>query len=335
MGGASSQEIAGIRIFKVHAASPAADAGLEVFFDVILEVNGAQLVSGNQQSFASKIKESENTVAKLTVYNCRDNATRQVSITPKAWSGSGLLGATVRYDTVDLASCHGIRVLEVFPNSPAAHAGLVPFQDYLLGTGTTAFTDVEALIEAVDASLNQVACIHTYNSESETVREVSLKPNRDWGGDGCIGCDIGTGLLHKIPPPRRPVGGADSGASSATSSAFAAVDAAQVKAAAHSPVFPSRACRPAAPSTATEAGPNATGASIQQATPGAPLEKPESMAVKIAALDPGNAVEQSRSSVGKIAKQWPPPKAAIGFDEAPAAPVVNSEAAPPGEGPVI
>lgn len=34
---------------------------------------------------------------------------------------------------------------------------------------------------------------------SDNVREVTLTPNSSWGGDGCLGCDIGYGYLHRIP----------------------------------------------------------------------------------------------------------------------------------------
>eukprot|EP00434_Breviolum_minutum_P005914 symbB.v1.2.005215.t1/scaffold266.1/size251003/12 len=126
---------------------------------------------------------------------------------PRKWAGNGLLGATVRYDAVDVAENHGIRVLEVFPNSPAAHAGLVPFQDFLLGTPQRVFHDIDELVEVVQANINERMNVYVYNADSESVRETIMMPNNAWGGDGCIGCDIGTGLLHRIPAPRRPPGG--------------------------------------------------------------------------------------------------------------------------------
>jgi len=206
MGGNASQEIGGVRIFKVTPGSPAAEAGLEVFFDFILEVNGAKMDSGYQQSFAQKVQESENGTAKFTVYNSRAHAVREVLVKPRRWEGNGLLGATVRYDIINVDENQGIRVLEIFNNSPAVHAGLVPFQDFLLGTPQTAFHEIDELVEVVTANINQRMQVYVYNVDSETVREVELKPNNSWGGDGCIGCDIGTGLLHRIPMPRRPPG---------------------------------------------------------------------------------------------------------------------------------
>lgn len=33
--------------------------------------------------------------------------------------------------------------------------------------------------------------------------QISLTPNSAWGGEGCLGCDIGYGYLHRIPGDRR------------------------------------------------------------------------------------------------------------------------------------
>lgn len=206
MGGSSSSELGGVRVFKVSPGGPAAEAGLEVYFDFIVEVNGKPMDNSGQQAFAEKIAACENQAAKFTVYNTRAHSKREVSVTPRKWGGTGLLGATVRYDVVDPAENQGIRVLEVFPNSPAAHAGLVPFQDFMLGTAQTVFHDIDELVEVVTTNINERLQVYVYNTDSETVREVILVPNTEWGGEGCIGCDIGTGLLHRIPAPRRPPG---------------------------------------------------------------------------------------------------------------------------------
>lgn len=193
-----------MRVFKVSPGSPAAEAGLEVLFDFILEVNGVQMDAGYQQIFSQTIQESENGTAKLKVYNARAHGVREVAVKPRKWAGNGLLGATVRFDVVEPDEHQGIRVLEVFVNSPAAHAGLVPFQDFLLGTQQSVFHDIDELVEVVSTNINQRMQVYVYNADTETVREVVLVPNNDWGGEGCIGCDIGTGLLHRIPVPRKP-----------------------------------------------------------------------------------------------------------------------------------
>ena len=55
-------------------------------------------------------------------------------LTPSRWGGTGLLGATVRFDETEKAMNEGVRVLDVFEKSPAAHAGLIPYNDYLLAS---------------------------------------------------------------------------------------------------------------------------------------------------------------------------------------------------------
>jgi hypothetical protein len=33
------------------------------------------------------------------------------------------------------------------------------------------------------------------------VREVTIQPSRDWGGEGALGCVLGYGALHRLPAP--------------------------------------------------------------------------------------------------------------------------------------
>lgn len=40
-----------------------------------------------------------------------------------------------------------------------------------------------------------------FNLDQETVREVNVTPDFEWGGQGCLGCDVASGALHRIPPP--------------------------------------------------------------------------------------------------------------------------------------
>jgi len=41
--------------------------------------------------------------------------------------------------------------------------------------------------------------LYVYNTLTEDVRIVAITPNKDWGGSGSLGCDIGYGYLHRIP----------------------------------------------------------------------------------------------------------------------------------------
>merc|ERR1719499_2384542 len=81
---------------------------------------------------------------------------------------------------------------------------------------------MDELVEIVNIRLNKQMQIYVYNSDTEAIREVTLVPNADWGGEGCIGADIRTGLLHRIPAPRRPFGGFAAAAPAAPAASAAA-----------------------------------------------------------------------------------------------------------------
>ena len=78
MGSGSSTGAGGFRIFTIVPNSPADVAGLEVFFDFVVEVNG-MVVESDKQSFFSMVKDFEGKRVKLTVYNCRSHSLRGMS----------------------------------------------------------------------------------------------------------------------------------------------------------------------------------------------------------------------------------------------------------------
>lgn len=81
------------------------------------------------------IEEHEDKNLNLQIYNTKSQTIREVCLQPnRRWGGSGLLGLTIKFDTFQDAEESVFHVLEVEANSPAEDAGLVPFEDYLLGT---------------------------------------------------------------------------------------------------------------------------------------------------------------------------------------------------------
>ena len=123
------------------------------------------------------------------------------------WGGAGLLGVTIRLDNYGGADERVIRVLEVEPNSPASHAGLVPMNDFLLGTNVVAFESTETLAAVLHQHLHQIVELYVYNSESDVVRVTPLMPSLSWGGHGMLGAEVGTGYLHRLPSTSRDTHG--------------------------------------------------------------------------------------------------------------------------------
>jgi len=142
------------------------------------------------------------------VYNIKSEQTRLVNLTPSdSWGGAGLLGVTIRLDNYGGADERAIRVLTVERNSPAAIAGLVPEQDYLLGTVSDSLEDTQALADLLMAHMDKVVELYVYNTRSDVVRVVPIMPTFSWGGGGLLGAEVGTGYLHRLPHAARSTSG--------------------------------------------------------------------------------------------------------------------------------
>lgn len=137
----------------------------------------------------------------IVVWNIKSQEKREVELVPNDdWPGAGLLGVTIRLDNYGGADERLIRVLEVEQNSPASIAGMVPMQDYLLGTTAVSFESTKVLATVLHRNRDQVVEIYVYNSESDIVRVVALMPTTSWGaGNGLLGAEVGVGYLHRLP----------------------------------------------------------------------------------------------------------------------------------------
>lgn len=50
-----------------------------------------------------------------------------------------------------------------------------------------------------DAAKRGIAThLMVYSTATGRVRNVELRPSSEWGGEGVVGCELATGLLHRI-----------------------------------------------------------------------------------------------------------------------------------------
>ncbi|CAG9534779.1 unnamed protein product [Cercopithifilaria johnstoni] len=192
----------GYHVLRVQDNSPGQAAGLEPFFDFIVCIGNTRLDSDND-TLKDILKQHVERSLELTVYNSKTQTVRQTQITPsQMWGGQGLLGISIRFCSFEGARENVWHVVQVQPNSPAEIAGLQSNLDYILGAESV-LNQADDLIAHLQANEGKPIKLYVYNTESDSVREVSLTPNSAWGGEGCLGCDIGYGYLHRIPGDRR------------------------------------------------------------------------------------------------------------------------------------
>ncbi|KAK0569214.1 hypothetical protein OC861_001140 [Tilletia horrida] len=168
----------------------------------------------------------------------RGNPTAQTQT--KSNAQPSLLGLSLRLCDPSQALSAVWHILDILEGSPAALAGLVPYGDYVIGwagaggrdrssapnggaPGAGADEAVPPLrgegdfYELVERYINRPLRLYVYNSDFDHTREVIIIPNRDWGGEGLLGCGVGYGLLHSsIRPSSAHAAPAGSGATSSS-----------------------------------------------------------------------------------------------------------------------
>eukprot|EP00800_Vazella_pourtalesii_P019932 TRINITY_DN6925_c2_g1_i1.p1 TRINITY_DN6925_c2_g1~~TRINITY_DN6925_c2_g1_i1.p1 ORF type:complete len:385 (+),score=75.83 TRINITY_DN6925_c2_g1_i1:692-1846(+) len=200
MGGGQSTPIPGggthgYHVLKVQENSPAALSQLEAYFDFIVTIQGLRL-DRESDTLIEILKVHLDREVKLGVYNVKGRSWREVGLVPnKKWGGQGVIGVSIRFCSFENVSDNIWHILEVYPNSPADKAGLCSNTDYIIG--------YEMMDEEFDTFIEQnnrkEVKLFVYNVTSDKCRDVVIIPDVNWGGEGSLGCGVGTGYLHRIP----------------------------------------------------------------------------------------------------------------------------------------
>ncbi|OWB83792.1 hypothetical protein B5S33_g2425 [[Candida] boidinii] len=144
------------------------------------------------------------------------NANSSYNESTKKFQNSTFKKLSLNLQLTPLSSAsHVWHILKVNPNSPAYLAGLLAGSDYIIGSeGGLLITGGEDLLGRVINSVhtkwklqaaenpNIQPCsivFYVYNHDYDIVRPVTIYLNDNWGGFGLLGCDVGYGLLHKLP----------------------------------------------------------------------------------------------------------------------------------------
>ncbi|KAM0434614.1 hypothetical protein ACHAPT_003712 [Fusarium lateritium] len=174
------------------------ELAVEPWFDFIVGINGRPIDNPEPALFSQEVRNCAGSTVTLGLWNAKGQRTRELHVPVPVDTAS--LGLSLQYAPLALAA-NIWHVLDVPANSPADVAGLLPYSDYILGSPEGALYGEGGLGELVEDFIGRPMRIWVYNNEYNVTREVTIQPSRDWGGQGALGCVLGYGALHRIPPP--------------------------------------------------------------------------------------------------------------------------------------
>eukprot|EP01129_Flabellula_baltica_P009266 TRINITY_DN3757_c0_g1_i1.p1 TRINITY_DN3757_c0_g1~~TRINITY_DN3757_c0_g1_i1.p1 ORF type:complete len:262 (-),score=46.78 TRINITY_DN3757_c0_g1_i1:39-824(-) len=192
----------GYHILQVAPNSPAMKAGLIPFFDFIVSINELDLNSRSDEdsTFYDIISQNLHQEVNLGIYNSRNEEYRHAILVPdNTWGGAGAAGMSIRYCPYEQAHEHVWHILDIHPNSPAEKAGLEPHTDYIVGSPDVIFGNCDEFYSFISGRIDKPTPLYVFSTKSDLVRMVNITPSKTWGGKGSLGCDIGYGVIHRIP----------------------------------------------------------------------------------------------------------------------------------------
>eukprot|EP00756_Hemistasia_phaeocysticola_P002193 Hpha_TRINITY_DN11507_c0_g2::TRINITY_DN11507_c0_g2_i1::g.32147::m.32147 len=107
----------GFQVTLVAPGSPAHEAGLVPFFDFIVHMDNFNLTGDNTRFFIEYMQRNKNQAVRLQVFNLKLRDRREVTVTPRDWEGSGLLGCSIAWNDVGQAAKCVWHITEVYKNS--------------------------------------------------------------------------------------------------------------------------------------------------------------------------------------------------------------------------
>nr|XP_022326434.1 Golgi reassembly-stacking protein 2-like isoform X1 [Crassostrea virginica] len=101
------------------------------------------------------------------------------------------MGGSWSSDEIPGGGTEGYHVLRVQDGSPGHKAGLEAFFDFIVAIGNTRLNqDNDTLKDLLKANIEKPVKMAVYSSKTQSVREVTIIPSHNWGGQGLLGVSI-------------------------------------------------------------------------------------------------------------------------------------------------
>ncbi|EEB05977.1 GRASP protein [Schizosaccharomyces japonicus yFS275] len=188
----------GFRVVNVEVDGSAASAGIEPYYDFIIGANGYQL-DGDQNKFKAILLQAVDNIT-LQVFSLKGQTTRSVTL-DILLDENDKLGMTLQWADITPALESVWHILDVIEGSPMDKANVVGYEDFIVGTPEGVMNGERALGDLIETHLNRPLRLYIYNWYRDSTRQVTIIPNKQWGGNGAIGCGVGYGALHRLPTP--------------------------------------------------------------------------------------------------------------------------------------
>jgi hypothetical protein len=177
-------------VLNVQRGSPAADtvvfpsaeaaragqrepvhAALVSYLDFIVSING-DVLEPESPWFVDELQHNMGKPVILEVYNYKSETWRTVQVVPRAgWGGEGLLGLHVRWDSIERAAEAALHVVGVAAGSPAAAAGLLPGDDFILGAPEGVFDGIDVFGDYLAVHAGTEALLYVLRASTGASRE--------------------------------------------------------------------------------------------------------------------------------------------------------------------
>ncbi|KAI9846873.1 MAG: hypothetical protein M1837_003485 [Sclerophora amabilis] len=174
------------------------DLAIEPWYDFVVGINGRIIDDPDSNLFAQEVRNCAGTSVTLGLWSAKGSRLRTLQIPVPA--DPPTLGISLQW--TPLSSTEDVwHILDVAPNSPADQAGLLPYADYIIGTPEGIVRGESGLGELVEDHISRPLDLYIHNHEYNVTRLLTITPSRHWGGSGLLGCVLGYGALHRLPPP--------------------------------------------------------------------------------------------------------------------------------------
>lgn len=76
---------------------------------------------------------------------------------------------------------------------------MIAEDDYLIACPDLLLRSEDEFYQLITQNIRRQVKLIAFNLKREDLREIVIVPDFEWGGEGCLGCDVGSGMVHWIP----------------------------------------------------------------------------------------------------------------------------------------